>query len=93
MSSIVDIIKDAILLTSDVAALKDEIKRLNAAIAQQKERYDARLSEMGDRLTRLEGSAELIAEKSKNAALTAVALISRNMGGPPALPDAQDKAR
>jgi hypothetical protein len=58
MASVTDLLQKTILLVSSVDSLKAEVKRMNALLMDHHER-----------IIRLEGSAELIAEKAKNAAL------------------------
>jgi hypothetical protein len=58
MASVADLLQKTILLVSSVDGLKAEVKRMNALLMDHHER-----------IIRLEGSADLIAEKAKNAAL------------------------
>jgi hypothetical protein len=58
MASVADLLQKTILLVSSVDGLKAEVKRMNALLMEHHER-----------IIRLEGSADLIAEKAKNAAL------------------------
>jgi hypothetical protein len=58
MASVTDLLQKTILLVSSVDGLKAEVKRMNALLMDHHER-----------IIRLEGSADLIAEKAKNAAL------------------------
>jgi hypothetical protein len=58
MSSIVDLAKKAVMLTANVDALKDDLKGLAKVV-----------KDLNDRVIRLEGSGDLVAEKARNAAL------------------------
>jgi hypothetical protein len=58
MASVADLLQKTILLVSSVDGLKAEVKRMNALLMDHHER-----------IIRLEGSADLIAERAKNAAL------------------------
>jgi hypothetical protein len=58
MASVADLLQKTILLVSSVDGLKAEVKKMNDLLMDHHER-----------IIRLEGSADLIAEKAKSAAL------------------------
>ena len=61
MASVTDVLEKVFTLTSNVDSLTKDVERLNGAMKEHHER-----------IVRLEGRDELIAEKAKNAALQAV---------------------
>ena len=60
-----DLLQKILLLTSNVEGLKNDMAQLRAMVMDHHER-----------IIRLEGSADLIAEKAKNAALGAVVAVT-----------------
>lgn len=65
MATLTDLLKSVVMVTSNVEALKADVKRLNELVLEQQER-----------IIRLEGSGDLIAEKAKNAALASAQLMN-----------------
>jgi chromosome segregation ATPase len=61
VASVTDVLEKVFTLTSNVDSLTKDVERLNGAMKEHHER-----------IVRLEGRDELIAEKAKNAALQAV---------------------
>jgi hypothetical protein len=68
VTGLTDLLQSVFMLTSSVSSLKSDVQRMNSM-----------LLEMNERLVRLENSGDLIAEKSKNAALTALNLLSQEL--------------
>lgn len=63
--SVADVLKEVILLTANVQSLQKDMAALKVTILDHHER-----------IIRLEGGAELTAEKAKNAALGAVSTVT-----------------
>lgn len=60
-----ELLQKIMLLTSNVDSLKTDVKRLVDKV-----------SELNDRVVRVENNGELVAEKAKNAALTAAQVMN-----------------
>ena len=65
-----ELLEKIFLLTSTVDRIEDSIGKIEALVLENRER-----------ITKLEGSGELIAEKAKNAALTAVMQTNGDLHG------------
>ena len=68
MASILELFQSTLLLNTNVEKLTSDVGRLSTLV-----------SDLSDRVIRLEGSGELIAEKSKSAALQAVQLTNNQL--------------